>query len=168
MKEARKYSGSYQNTATRWGQLVTGDHIVSTQDNMLGIDGSRDILVLKDAFSGFKAAYPMPDRKADSTADAIRHFMGNRKIERFYSDRSGEIERALRDLHIVSDTSQPGVPKNNAVAERLVQYILEGTLTALLRAGLPPCVWEYACQHYCLMEKRPARPRAGCGWRWKN
>ena len=38
MKEKRKYSGSYKNTATRWGQLVTGDHIVSTQDNMLGIE----------------------------------------------------------------------------------------------------------------------------------
>jgi hypothetical protein len=78
--------------------------------------------------------------------------MGDRKIERFYSDRSGEIERALRELHIVSDTSQPGVPQNNAVAERLVQDILEGTRTALLHAGLPPCFWEYACQHYCLME----------------
>ena len=119
---------------------------------MLGIDGSRDILVLKDAFSGFKAAYPMPDRRADSTADAIRHFKGYRNIERFYSDRSGEIERALRDPHIVSDTSQPGVPQNNAVAERLVQDILEGTRTALLRAGLPPCFSEYACQQYCLVE----------------
>ena len=58
----------------------------------------------------------------------------------------------MRDLHIVSDTSQPGVPQNNAVAERLVQDILEGTRTALLIAGLPPCFWEYACQHYCLME----------------
>ena len=103
---------------------------------MLGIDGSRDVLVLKDAFSGFKAAYPMPDRRADSTADAIRHFMGDRKIERFYSDRSGEVERALRVLH-VSDTRQPGAPQNNAVAERLVQDILEGTRTALLRVGLP-------------------------------
>ena len=71
---------------------------------MIGIDGSRDILVMKDAFSCFKAAYPMPDRRADSTVAAIRHFMGDRKIERFYSDRSGEIERALRDLHFVSDT----------------------------------------------------------------
>ena len=58
----------------------------------------------------------MPDRKADSIADAINHFTGDRKIEIFYSDRSGEIERALRDLHIVSDTSQLGVPQNNAVA----------------------------------------------------
>ena len=106
----------------------------------------------------------MPDRRADSTADAIRHFMGDRRIDIFYSDRSGEIERALRDLHIVSDTSQPRVPQNNAVAERLVQDILEGTRTALLRAGLPPCFWEYACQHYCLMENvLPGRESAAAG-----
>ena len=100
----------------------------------------------------------MPDRQADSSADAIRHFMGYRKIDIFYSDRSSEIERALRDLHIVPDTSQPGVPQNNAVAERLVQDICEGTRTALLRAGLPPCFWEYACQHYCVDGKRFAWP----------
>ena len=111
----------------------------------------------------------MPDRKADWTADAIRHFMGDRKIERFYSGRSGEIERALRDLHIVSDTSQPGVPQNNAVAERLVQDMIEGTRTALLRAGLPPCFWEYACQHYCLMENvLPGREPVAAGVETKS
>ena len=76
---------------------------------MLGIDGNRDMLVMKDAYSGFKAAYPTPAKKADSTADAIKHFMGESKIERLYSDRVGEIECALRDLHIVSETSQLGI-----------------------------------------------------------
>ena len=58
------------------GQLATGDHIVSTPDNMLGIDGNRGILVMQDAVSGFKAASPMPANKADSIADAIKHFKG--------------------------------------------------------------------------------------------
>ncbi|MFM7978636.1 MAG: hypothetical protein ACKPKO_04910, partial [Candidatus Fonsibacter sp.] len=62
---------------------------------------------------------------------------------RFYSDRSGEIARALRLLHIPSDTSQLGVPQHNAVAERLVQDVLEGTRTAILRVGLPPCFWDF-------------------------
>ena len=44
MKEKRKYVGSYNNAATRLGQLATGDHIVSTQDNMLCIEGNRDVL----------------------------------------------------------------------------------------------------------------------------
>ena len=104
-------------------------------DNMLGIEGSRDILVIKDAYSGFKSAYPMPDKTADSTADAIRHFKSDRTIERFYSDRSGEIDKALRDLHIVAENSQLGVPQNNAVAERLVRDVLEGTRTVLVRSG---------------------------------
>ena len=44
------------------------------------------------------------------------------------------------------------MPQNNAVAERLVQDVLEGTRTALVRAGLPPCFWEFACRHYCMAE----------------
>ncbi|MFM7984643.1 MAG: hypothetical protein ACKPKO_35500, partial [Candidatus Fonsibacter sp.] len=124
--------------------MVTGDNIVSTHDNMLGMSGSKDVMVLMDAFSGLKVAYPMPDKSADSMLTAIRLFKGNRDISRFYSDRSGEIERALRLLHIPSDTSQLGVPQNNAVAERLVQDVLEGTRTLLLRAGLPPCFWDFA------------------------
>ncbi|MFM7979920.1 MAG: hypothetical protein ACKPKO_11450, partial [Candidatus Fonsibacter sp.] len=128
---------------------------------MLGIEGGKDVLVMKDAYSGLKAAYLMPDKSADSAKMAIHHFKGNREISRFYSDRSGEIERALRDLRITSDTSQPGVPQNNAVAERLVQDVLEGTRTALLMAGLPPCYWEFACQHYCLMENDITRRKSG-------
>jgi len=49
MKETRKYAGSYRDTATKWGELVTADHIVSTHDNMLGMNGSKDVMVLKDA-----------------------------------------------------------------------------------------------------------------------
>ena len=104
---------------------------------MLGIDGSKAMLVIKGAFSGFKAAYPMADKSAESTMEAIRHFKGDRNIERLYSDRSGEIERALGELQIVPEQSQPGVPQTSAMAERLVQDVLEGTRTALVRAGLP-------------------------------
>ena len=80
----------------------------------------------------------MPDKTADSTADAIKHIKGDRVIERLFSDWSGEIYKALRNLHIVAERSQPGAPQNNAVAERLVRDVLEGTRTVLVRAGLPP------------------------------
>ena len=161
MKEQRQYAGSYRNTSTPWGQIATGDHITSTKDNMLGLDGNTAISVIKDAFSNFKSAYPMPDESADSAMDVIKHFKDERNIERCYSDRSGEIDRALRDLHIVPDNSQLGESQNNAVVERLVQYVLEGTSSALLRAGVPPCFWEYACRHYCTMEHAfPARQSA--------
>ena len=103
MAEKRKLAGSYKNTSTRWGQLVTADHVVSTTDNVLGVDGSRDILVIKDAYSGIKSAYPMPEKTADSTSDAIKHVEGDRAVDRLYSDRSGEIGNAIRDIHIVAE-----------------------------------------------------------------
>ena len=82
----------------------------------------------------------MPDKAVESTMHAIQHFKGERTIERFYSDRSSEIERAFRELRIVPDNNQPGAPQNNAVVERLVQDVFEGARTALVRAGLPPCL----------------------------
>ena len=73
-------------------------------------------------------------------------------IQRLYSDMSGEHERALKDLNIVAEYSQLVVPQNSAVLERMVQYVLEGTRTALVRAGLPPAFWKYACTHYGVAE----------------
>ena len=51
-------------------------------------------------FSEFKLAYPMPDKSSASTMQAIRHFKGDRTIQRLYSDGSWEIDKALRDLQI--------------------------------------------------------------------
>ena len=45
-------------------------------------------------------------------------------------------------MHIVSDTSQPGVPQNNAVAERLVQYVLEGTRKAFGNIHASTIAWN--------------------------
>ncbi len=103
----------------------------------------------------------MPDKSADSTIHAIKHCKGERNIERFYSDSSGEIDRALRELHKVSDKSQLGVPQNKAVAERLVQDELEGTRTALLCVGLPPRFWEYACRRLLYDGTRSAETTVG-------
>ena len=51
---------------------------------------------------------------------------------------------------IVPKNSMPGVPQNNAVAERMNREIIDGVRTILVRAGLPACFWTTACWHYCL------------------
>ena len=58
MKNKRKYAGSFENTATAWGQRLTADHITSQKDRMLGVTGDRDALVIKDLFSGRKNFTP--------------------------------------------------------------------------------------------------------------
>ena len=47
-----------------------------------GLDGGVDAFVVTDIFSGLRAAYPSPDKSADSTTMAIRAFAGERKIHK--------------------------------------------------------------------------------------
>ena len=82
-------------------------------------------------------AYPLPDKLAESTTMALRQFAGTRSIHKLYSDRSGEIGQALKDLGIMAQGSQPGLPQTNAVAERANGEVIAGTRALLVGAGLP-------------------------------
>ena len=133
----RKLTGSFKHDATHWGQHVTGDHMVTLDELGKGLDGGVDGFVIMDIYSGLRGAYPAPDKSAESTTIAIRTFVGTRPIHKLYADRSGEISRALKNLNIMPQCSQPGVPQTNAVAERANGDILAGTRSLLLAAGLP-------------------------------
>ena len=152
MRRKPKYKGSFKNEAMWWGQHLTADHITSKKDNMLGVTGDRNALVIKDLYSGLKHLYPTKTKNTEDTTESIRHFVGDRGARRLYSDNSGEIGKALKELRIMPHNSMPGEPQTNAVAERNNGDILEGTRAALIRAGLPPAFWPYAAEHYCMME----------------
>ena len=122
----RKITGSFKHDATHWGQHVTGDHMVTLDELGKGLDGGVDAVVITDIFSGLRAAYPAPDKSADSTTMAIRTFAGTRVIHKLYAGRSVDISRALENLDIMPQGSQPGVPQTNAVAERANGDVLGG------------------------------------------
>ena len=48
MRRGKLFKGSYNRKPTKWGQIITCDHIVSQKDNMLGVTGDRDCLTIKD------------------------------------------------------------------------------------------------------------------------
>ena len=122
----RNITGSFKHDATHWGQHVTGDHMVTLDELGKGLDGGVDAFVITDIFSGLRAAYPAPDKSADSTTMAIRTFVGTRMVHKLYADRSGEISRALNNLDITPQDSQTGVSQTNAVAERANGDVLGG------------------------------------------
>jgi hypothetical protein len=118
--------------------------------------GDKEALVVKDLYSGLKHAYPMATKNADDTSIALRMFMGRRSIDKLKTtlrcDNSGELQKACKTLGICRDSSQPGVPQTNAIAERTVQDITNGSSASLLQAGLPPCFWPFAVQTYCILD----------------
>ena len=54
-----------------------------------GIDGSQDVFIATDIYSGLRVAYPAPDKTAESTDMALRSSVGSRIIRKMYADRSG-------------------------------------------------------------------------------
>ena len=109
---------------------------------MLGLSGEKEAFVIKGVFSGLINLYPVKTKDGVDTEICIRDFTGipgDRKSKdiKMYSDCSGEIRVACKNIGILHDKSQPGVPQTNALIERTNQLILTKTIVALLEAGLP-------------------------------
>ena len=152
MKHKKKMKGSFKPCTRHWGEHLTADHITSVKDNMLGVSGDRDALVVKDIHSGLKHLYPTKTKTALDTERRLKEFVGPRNVDVLYSDRSGEINLACRNMRILPFNSQPGMPQNNAVIERTNQDLLAGVRCNLEQAGLPACFWPMAGEHFCVVD----------------
>ena len=48
MRRKKKFKGSFKQYAAFWGQHLTGDHITSKLDKMLGVTGDKNAWVVQD------------------------------------------------------------------------------------------------------------------------
>ena len=77
-----------------------------------------------------------------------------------YSDGSGEIGSACRQLGIPHEKSEAGDASNNAIAERQIQEAKLGVATYLAQSGLPHPYWLYAMKYHSVAANiRPRRLR---------
>ena len=84
---------------------------------------------------------------------AFNDFAGTepgKKILQFYSDNAKELVAAARLLGIVHPTSIPYVSTTNALAERRIRIVKEGTRVLLSNSGVPTSLWPLAAQHFCM------------------
>eukprot|EP00969_Alexandrium_andersonii_P087953 3879916-Alexandrium_andersonii.AAC.1 len=58
-----------------------------------------------------------------------------------------ELLPTMKQMCVIPRTSQPGISRSNAVAERAVHASLEVTRALLARAGTPACVWSWAAPY---------------------
>ena len=96
--------------------------------------------------------YPSARRNTGSIILAMKHFTGPAdKVGIFYSDNAPELVSAMKILQWRHTISKDYISKSNAVAERLVRSILEGTRVNLLQSGLHHQYWPHAARHWCFM-----------------
>jgi hypothetical protein len=131
----------------RFGESVTIDHTGPYDPSHQGTLREAFAVVIYDLYSGYIGAYPCLTKTGAETIQHVQHFSGHDAIYYVYSDDSGEIAFACNYLRIPHDSSEPGEPQTNGVAERQVQEIKVATAANLKQAGLPHTYWNYAMKH---------------------
>ena len=94
--------------------------------------------------------YPGAVKDAESTIDAIKHFVGAASIETLRTDNSKELIATAKRLGVPIDPASPYRHTSNAKVERRIGLVKEGCATQLKQSGLPPEVfWGFAAKYQC-------------------
>merc|ERR1711994_501165 len=101
-------------------------------------------LVMVDVWSRFLLCRPLKRRDAVETLNCSRSWAGNEVVRYLYTDGVPELDWIARVQGIPHDSSEPGDPQANGMAERHVQEVKYGTAAALGQAGLSHRYWSYA------------------------
>ena len=149
MKHFKTRRGAYKRELKKFGDLITFDAVDTSKvhDDVLVLE--KEVLVVRDCFTGVIGAYPSDRMTKDDVVRAVKQFIGNKKVGQAYSDHAPQFIEAMNEMMIPIDHSLPGRPQTNSIAERTNQFILTATSTCLLGAGLPPCFWRTAILCVC-------------------
>ena len=149
MKHFKTRRGSYKRELKKFGDLITFDVVDTSKvhDDVLVLE--KEVLVVRDCFTGIIGAYPSDRMTKDDVVRAVKQFIGAKKVRQAYSDHAPQFIEAMNEMKIPIDHSLPGRPQTNSIAERTNQFILTATSTCLLEAGLPQCFWRTAILCVC-------------------
>ena len=88
----------------------------------------EDRVACQDKATYFIGAYPSDSKSAKATKKAFQRFLGpQQKAQHIYTDNSKEFKAVLDDLELDHDQSTPYTSEANAIAERAVQRVKDGT-----------------------------------------
>ena len=151
--------------SNKFGDHITGDHLVTRDANEQSIDGDRVAMVMKDVATNFRWIYPSARSHAKDCVLAFRHFIApGEEVGVFYSDAAPSIKLACREVGWRQNTSVAYVSKSNAVAERNLRSVLEGTRVNLEQAGLHHSYWSYAARQWCMAHNIQDHPEILSPW----
>ena len=95
----------------------------------------------------YRDCFPTGDKDAIDARLALQQFVGPRAVvESFHCDGAKELYKAAVDRGMCPSTSRPCCSTSNAVAERQIRHVEEGTRTLLAHSGLPHQWWPLAAR----------------------
>ena len=107
--------------ACKFGDSVTGDHLISNGVLSNGIDGEAVGFLLRDHATKFRQLYHAATESAKECEIALKRFQGpmfSNRILHLYTDGAPEIVKAGKNLKTCHDTSTPYRSATNGIRSR--------------------------------------------------
>ena len=107
MRHFKTRKNAFKRKLSKFGDLITFDFVDMGKALEVGWREHKELLVIRDRFTGMVLGSPVPDKSSETVVRVIRSFIGDRKILCAYSDNAPSFEAAMRELGIPLDFSLP-------------------------------------------------------------
>ena len=135
-----------------FGSSNTCDHWIAKNELSRGINGETVGLSYRDYATGWVDGHGMKTKQTNTVVSYLRHILDfDEKFEYFWTDGASELQNAAVMLGAAHDRVDPGNKRQNARAERANGFLLDGTRSNLLQAGLPEPYWPYALEYFAFV-----------------
>ena len=87
MKHFKTRRGSYKRELKKFGDLITFDAVDTSKvhDDVLVLE--KEVLVVRDCFTGIIGAYPSDRMTKDDVVRAVKQFIGAKKVFQVVNDQ---------------------------------------------------------------------------------
>ena len=96
MKHHKTYRGAFRRKLTKFGDLITFDFMDTRKTTKLGYDTVKEILVIRDRFTGIIQSYPFPTKNAEDVVRAVKYFMEGGPSEKPTQIKLDSLSRAWK------------------------------------------------------------------------
>ena len=149
----RRRIGGAVPRAENVGDLITADHKVLSE-SCESRNNHRYAIVVRDLATQWIQSYPCKTKTSQETQWSLQKFLEpDRKHKVIYTDDSLSFGKACEDLFWNQWTSTPHRSETNAIAERAVRRVKEGTSAVLLQSGLNENWRAYSMECWAFLRK---------------
>ena len=76
MKHHKTYRGCVPPKLTKFGDLITFDFVDTRKTTKLGYDTVKEILIIRDRYTGIVQSYPSKTKNTEDVVRAVRYLHG--------------------------------------------------------------------------------------------